>query len=133
MTALHTALLGALATAFTTSSIEARTALALVLTGAAAAFSILAVVYAALAAKPQTGGPDTSLIFFGRIQAMSPSEYYGHLKTADDEVLLADCASQIHRNAEIASIKHGHLAGGITSTFISGATWAAAIALLVKF
>jgi hypothetical protein len=131
--ALHTALLGGLAAAFTASSPASRTAWAYFGTLTAAAFSVIALVAAGCAVRPQTEGPDQSLMFFGRVTKMARAQYFQQLKSVGDDVLIADCASQIHRNAEIASDKYEYVSKAIYTSFVAGGAWILAIALLVKF
>lgn len=52
------------------------------------------------------GGPTRSLLFFGKIDALSEAEYEEQLKKATVEELFKDWAAQIHYNARIAQKKH---------------------------
>lgn len=130
--ALHTAALTGLAVAFTTAEAQGRTGWGLFCSVAAAICSVLALFFAALAVRPHKGGPPTSLVFFGRICAMSRHEYTAALTTANDKALLEDLAAQVHRNAEIASSKYGSLANSLNFTFLGSVFFVAAVCILVK-
>jgi hypothetical protein len=93
-------------------------------------FAAVAIVCAAMAVKPRTGGPARSLLFFGKVQAISEPDYGHRFKTATDEELLADYAAQIHRNAEIASAKHDWVGKAVMVSFLSAIPWLSAIGLL---
>lgn len=77
--------------------------------------SLLAsLVFCALAICPRVKSPNLSILFFGSISAHSSEEYTKRFETLDETEYLADLLKQVHRNAEIASIKFG---------FIKVATW----------
>lgn len=99
---------------------------------AAAIISVCVVFFAAVALWPRTTGPVVSLLYFGRIKELSLSEYGSKLKTMSEADFVDDIARQIHRNSEIAVIKFRWLSRAIEWSFISGAAWAIAIALLVR-
>lgn len=90
----------------------------------------VAIISAAMAVKPRTGGPASSLLFFGKVGGLSEPDYARRLKTATDEDLLADYSAQIHRNAEIASAKHDWVGKAMMISFMSAIPWLSAIGLL---
>lgn len=93
---------------------------------------VASLVSAAVVVKPQTNGPQTSLLFFGRIAQMHIADYSQALKMALEEDLLQDLSEQIHRNAEIALSKHLWIRLAIIWSFVSVIFWIAAISQLVK-
>ena len=90
----------------------------------------VAIFCAAMAVVPRTGGPDNSLLFFGRVQAFSELDYSHRFKSATDDDLLADWTAQIHRNAKIASAKHNWVAKAVMVSFMSALPWLVAIGLI---
>lgn len=90
----------------------------------------VAIICAAMAVKPRTGGPASSLLFFGKVGGLSEPDYTHRLKSATDEELLADYSAQIHRNAEIASAKHDWVGKAVMISFISAIPWLSAVGLL---
>jgi hypothetical protein len=93
-------------------------------------FAAVAIICAAMAVKPRTGGPARSLLFFGKVQDLSEPDYSNRFKTASDEELLEDWTAQIHRNAEIASAKHDWVGKAVMVSFMSAIPWLAAVGLL---
>jgi hypothetical protein len=90
----------------------------------------VAIICAAMAVKPRTDGPASSLLFFGKVRGLSEPDYAQRFKTATDEDLLADYSAQIHRNAEIASAKHDWVGKAVMISFMSAIPWLSAIGLL---
>ena len=132
MVALNTGLLGGLAAAFSTSKPELRTAWAFLLTLTAAMLSVIGVFCAAMAMHPRVGGPQKSLLFFGRIAAVNDSTYHLALMAATDGELIKDWTDQIHRNAQVAHKKYWWVKRGMGWSFVSAIPWVLAIGLLVK-
>lgn len=60
------------------------------------------------------------------------SEYCEKFGAVSEEELLSDLTSQIHRNAEIACDKYGHLGKAMRLALCFSVVWAVALALLVK-
>lgn len=71
-----------------------------------------------------------SLVFFKEIAARRADAYAQALTEKSDSQLLLDWARQIHRNAEIAEIKHGRLRWAVYATCVAVTPWVAAIILL---
>lgn len=90
----------------------------------------VAIICAAMAVKPRSDGPASSLLFFGKVGGLSEPDYAHRFKSATDEELLADYSAQIHRNAEIASAKHDWVGKAVTISFMSAIPWLSAIGLL---
>lgn len=126
--AIQTAMAGGLAAALSFST--QKTEWAITLTVAAFTCAICAFVCSAIALNPRTNGPDESLIFFGKIKTRSLDEYTQIFRTASDTDLLSDCTAQIHRNAEIADIKHHWVKNAIIWSFLTSPPWVGAILLL---
>src|SRR5206468_2040137 len=130
--AIQTALLSALAGAFTASNADARTATTYSLTAAAVVCAALAVIYAARATFPQTGGPARSMVFFGKIAEQSIANFRDGMRALEDKDLLVDLADQVHRNAEIASSKYKEVRKAIGWSFVTAVPWALAVGTLVR-
>jgi hypothetical protein len=127
---LDAAMISAAAAAYTAHS--SKTAWAIL---ASLLFGILVVSAlgcAAMVVKPQVGGPLTSFIFFGRIAEKTEGDYSNSLLAASDAELLSDLVAQVHRNAQIASIKHKWVRLAILWSFLASTAWIVAISQLVK-
>lgn len=129
--AIDTAMLGGLAAAF--ASTQEHTGWAIATCILALGLSGVGLFCAALAVFPRLDGPPDSMLFFGKVAAMKPSDYMTKLVQAPDEDLLSDWAMQIHRNAMIAKMKHGWVKLAVLWSFFSTPFWIAAVALLVKY
>ncbi|RYF41433.1 MAG: hypothetical protein EOO38_20715 [Cytophagaceae bacterium] len=86
-----------------------------------------------MAVLPRLRGPQNSLLFFGKVSELSSVAYVARFSLATDEELLDDWLAQVHRNAEIACLKHIWVRRSIAWSFISAPMWVGAIAMLVKF
>jgi hypothetical protein len=75
--------------------------------------------------------PPNSLVFFGEVSKQTCAEYTYALETASAADLLKDWARQIHRNAEIAAVKHRRLKLAMTGTFLALVPWSYSIVALV--
>nr|PZN75032.1 MAG: hypothetical protein DIU57_18600 [Pseudomonadota bacterium] len=128
---IDTAMLGALAVALGDVAPSERTICLIVISILAALPLALSVIFGALAVWPQTGGPESSFIFFGRIKEKSASDYRDLFRRVTEDDLLNDCLDQIHRNAEIASLKYGRIAISLKLAFLSLLFWVPAIVMLV--
>ncbi len=125
---IQVAMLAGLGAAFAAATKKSTWAL-----GSCTACVILAAVAigcAAMALKPRIGGPDRSLLFFGKVRALSGPDYIQSLQVVTDETLLADYSAQIYRNAEIANDKHDWVGKSVMISFLSAIPWLAAIGLL---
>lgn len=128
--AIQAAMVGALAAAY--GGAKQPEGSALFFTAFALLLSVMSVVCAALALFPRTDGPSSSFIFFGKIAAQTREEYVSRFGLASEAELLADCAQQIHRNAEIAGGKHEHVKRAMIWGFASVTPWVLAIWALVS-
>jgi hypothetical protein len=128
---IDTAMLGALAVAYSDLASGERTAWCVVLTILAAIPLAVSIVYGALAVRPQTDGPATSFIFFGRIKDLSIDKYRSEFVAANDDALLKDCLAQVHRNAEIANHKYKRIGSSMKLAFVGLPIWLIAVAVLV--
>jgi hypothetical protein len=124
------AMLGGLAAAY--SAVTNKTDFEYGFTVSTAALSFVAAACGAMCIKPRTDGPKHSLVFFGPITDMSSADYSDRFRLASDSELLADITEQIHRNAQIASIKHKWVQRATAWSFLSAATWAVSVGLLVR-
>lgn len=125
---IQVAMLAGLGAAF--AAVTKKSSWALGSCTASVLLSVVAIICAALAVKPRTGGPASPLLFFGKVGALSELDFAHRLKTATDEELLADYSAQIHRNAEIASAKHDWVGKAVVISFMSAIPWLSAIGLL---
>lgn len=128
--ALDTAVFAALATAYAaTKNPTAWASLASLATGA---LLVIALACAAISLFPRTDGPKQSLIFFGPVATEAYSDYIAALSDATLDKLHEDIAAQIHRNAEIAMLKHTWVRKSMRWSFLASAPWVIAIYLLVR-
>jgi Family of unknown function (DUF5706) len=128
--AIDSAMIAALATAFASTKTPATWA---VLLSIIALISIvIGIICCAAALLPRTEGPKNSLLFFGTISKVEPAEYLEALAAASEKSFLEDLAAQIHRNAEIACLKHIWVRRALGWSFFSAIPWVFAIALLVR-
>lgn len=123
------AMLGGLAAAF--SEAATKTCLIYTSSGLAAIFSTAGIACAAFSLLPRLNGPDQSLLFFGRVANVARTDYVARFKQSSDEDILNDWLDQIHRNAEIAKVKHFWVKKAIGLSFLGAIPWAIAIGLLV--
>ncbi|WP_157654844.1 Pycsar system effector family protein [Burkholderia ubonensis] len=128
---LNIAMLGGLSAAF--GAAQQKPAISIASTLIAAALSFTALICCALCVFPRVDGPVRSLLFFGRIAKEHRFDYVNALKTTTAEQILADWAEQIHRNADIALIKHTWVKKAMFFSFFCTPSWALSIYLLTKF
>ncbi len=88
-------------------------------------------IYGALAVWPQTDGPPTSFIFFGKIKNWTVDKYRTEYSAATEDSLLTDCLDQIHRNAEIACLKYGRITTSMKLAFLALPVWLVAVGMLI--
>lgn len=112
--AIDTAMFGGLAAAFAVSDASTRTTWAYLALLSSCVGLTLAVFCASMAAIPRMLGPVSSNIFFARIAEQPTHEFSDAFARLDDPVFLADLTTQIHRNAEIATVKHGWVRKSLT-------------------
>lgn len=130
--AFDTALIGALAAAFTSADPEVQTQWARLMCVGAGAGLVASVFCCAMALLPRTRGPLQSLTFFVRVAEHSPADYEHKFIAATEAERLQDLVTQIHRNAEIATDKFAFVKKALWSTFLSAAPWTMALALLSR-
>jgi len=123
-------MVSAIAAAYTTA--VSKSAWAILLSVVFGITIVAALVSAAVVVKPKTDGPPTSFLFFGKVAKMQRADYAQALQMASEETLLQDLCEQIHRNAEIALIKHEWIRLAILWSFVSAIFWMAAISQLVR-
>jgi hypothetical protein len=128
--ALDTALFAALATAYASAKSPVSWASLMSLT--AGVLLVISLACAAMSLFPRVDGPKESLVFFGQVSTKTHSDYVSALTAASLDGLHVDIAAQIHRNAEIARLKHGWVRKSMGWSFLAALPWAAAIYLLVQ-
>jgi hypothetical protein len=99
-------------------------------TTACVLLAAVAIICAAMAVKPRTDGPASSLLFFGKVQELSAPDFTYRFMNVTDEDLLADYSAQIHVNAQIARSKHDWVRKAVMVSFMSAIPWLSAIGLL---
>lgn len=122
---------GGLAAAYSSANVINRTDAAYFFIALACGCLISAASCAAAAALPRISGPIRSNIYFGRIASTSLVNFNHSFETLTDEALLQDLTTQIHRNAEIARLKHAWVLSSLEWTFSSAIPWTVAILLLM--
>lgn len=130
--ALDTAMLGGLAAAFAGSDYHLRTAWCYFFVVAATAGMAFALFCAGMAVIPRMRGPVSSMIFFGRVGEKDVDTYVDEFSKMTEKTFLADLATQIHRNSQIACEKHHWVRKSLFWSFLAAGAWIVAIALLVK-
>lgn len=123
-------MVSAVAAAYTTA--QNKTVWAILLSVFFGIAVVSGLICSAVVVRPQTDGPKSSFVFFGRIAEGSRSTYSDKLKSASDDELLHDLSEQIHRNAEISRDKHHWVRLAIIWSFVSGVFWMAAVSQLVR-
>lgn len=123
------AMLGGLAAAF--SDAGEKTCWMYALSIISVALAVAGLACAAFSVLPRLDGPERSLLYFGRVAGMQRADYLARFKQMSDEDMLDDWLDQIHRNAEIAKLKHMWVRRAMEWSFLSAIAWAIAIALLV--
>lgn len=130
--ALDTAMLGALATAFSAVSVGERIVWANVFSVIAAVCLLSALFCTAMSVLPRTDGPPSSFVFFGKIVKRAAADYADAFTRADTSSFLQDLLDQIHRNAEIACDKFRWVRNAMVWSFVALPPWVAAIGCLIK-
>ncbi len=125
---LDIAMLGGIAATFSAS--PTKTAWAYLMVIVACSLALIGLACAAYAVNPRLDGPTRSLLYFGRIAETTEPDYVQAFNRTTDEQILEDWLVQVHRNAEIATVKHRWVKRAIYSSFLSTPPWVIAIALL---
>jgi hypothetical protein len=129
--AVDTAMLAALAAAFSAAHAAGRTPWAWVFSVLGAAFLCFGVFCAAMALLPRITGPSESFIFSGCIIKNAAPDYADAFRRATAAKFLDDCLAQVHRNAQIASEKFDWVRAAILWSFIAVVPWVCALAILL--
>lgn len=127
---LNIAMLGGLAATYADASVRQQ-CLSFQFVTTAAILEILSTAFTAFAIFPRLDGPDRSLIYFGKITHLTLAEYNNEFRKASDNDFLSDLTEQIHRNAEIAKVKHIWVKRATITSFISSISWVLAIYTLI--
>lgn len=130
--AVDTAMLGALAAAFSAVQVGERTAWANVFSIVAAACLLFALFCGAMSVLPRTDGPPSSFVFFGKIVKRTAPDYADAFMHASEGAFLQDCLAQIHRNAEIACDKFRWVRNAMAWSFGGVLPWVGALACLMR-
>ncbi|KQT43815.1 MULTISPECIES: Pycsar system effector family protein [unclassified Methylophilus] len=128
---IQIAMFGGLAATYSTADIVNRSNAAYFFVALACGSLISAVSCAAAAAIPRISGPIRSNIYFGRIVKVPVASFNAAFEKLNDADFLQDLTSQIHRNAEIANLKHAWIRSSMEWTFGSAIPWSVAILLLI--
>lgn len=131
---IDTAMLGAVAVAFSSLPPVDRTTGAGVAAVLAAIPLVAAIFFAALVVLPRVEGPDTSFVFFGKVAKNNEqsADYDVSFRAASTDNFLEDCLAQIHRNAQIASEKFKWVRSSMICTFLAVLPWAVALGMLAR-
>jgi len=127
---LDVAMLVGLSAAF--NSAPVKTPWAFLFTAVAAVLLVIAVGCAAAVLFPRLAGPQRSLLFFGRVAQLPAADYAERFQEATEQELLTDWTEQIHRNAQIAAVKHKWVVRAMAWSFAGAVPWLAAILASVK-
>ncbi len=130
--AINTAMLGALAAAFSALPSKEHSAWANLLSFVAAACLLSAVFCTAMSVLPRTDGPPKSYVFFGKIVKRSAADYLDAFQRADDSAFLDDCIDQVYRNAEIACAKFRWVRSAMMWSFAALLPWIISLLSLRK-
>lgn len=130
--AIDTAMLGALAAAFSALPSADHIAWANLFSFVAAACLLVAVFCTAVSVLPRTDGPPNSFVFFGKIVKRTAADYLDAFRRADGNAFLDDCLDQVYRNAEIACTKFRWVRNAMMWSFAALLPWVAALACLMK-
>lgn len=125
---LDIAMLGSIAGTFSAS--PTKTAWAYVMVISACCLAMIGLACAAYAVNPRLDGPPRSMLYFGRVSAIAEPDYVEAFNRASLEQVLEDWLAQVHRNAQIATLKHRWVKRAIYSSFLSAPPWVIGIALL---
>jgi hypothetical protein len=128
--AIDTAMVAALAAAYTSAKVA--TPWAVTFSVGAAILIVIAMACAAMSLLPRISGPQSSLLFFGAVSQSRAADYVAALAGVSDDQLQADLALQVHRNAEIATVKHRWVRRSVAWSFLTALPWAFAVGLLVR-
>lgn len=130
--AINTAMLGGLGAALGASTSAMRTEWASIFAVAAAVSLASGIVCAAMVVLPRLNGPETSLLYFGKVGVLQDRFYIDQFKQAPESDLLADCLAQIHRNAQIAIEKYAWVRVAMAWSFLAVLPWATSIMMLLN-
>ncbi|WP_234196796.1 Pycsar system effector family protein [Pseudacidovorax sp. NFM-22] len=126
------AMLGGLFAAWT--NIQSHPAWSVLLASACVGLLCAAVLCGAMCLMPRTLPAEyISGLYFGQIAEIRNSADFAdahRLKT--QQQLLDDWLRQVHRNAQIATLKHSWVRKSLIFSFLGAACWVGAVAILVK-
>lgn len=102
-------------------------------TGTVSTLLLLAsILMLAFVSFPRTDGPKGSNIFFGGIAQQDLTKFADGLANTTAEDSQRDIATQIHRNAEIASTKYGFLKWAFILMFLGMPVWLISVFFLYQ-
>lgn len=124
--AIDTAMLAGLGAIFTQSG--QKTTASYIFGGLALLLIVVGFFCAALVLKPRLrGGPDWSMLYFGRIAEVSWESFDREFSSAQGEDFLKDLTGQIHLNARIAQRKHEWVTHCLNWSLVGALVWLLAI------
>lgn len=129
--ALDTAMLGALAAAFSALEPSGHSVWVKIITTVPAVCLGVAIICAAMSVVPRVTGPAMSFIFFGKVAQRNVVDYVEAFRKATEAELLDDCLAQIHRNAQIACDKFDWVRASMLWSFAAVLPWTLALGFLI--
>jgi hypothetical protein len=93
---------------------------------------LLSLCYAAAALLPRPEGPQTSMLYFGRVAEVPRADYVVKLSAVTDVQLLGDFAEQVHRNAEIAKEKFKNVRLSMLLGFLAMPAWVISVIAMMN-
>jgi hypothetical protein len=94
----------------------------------------LAVLFAAIALIPRLSpAPHKSGLFFGEISEQGAHDFVEATRKKTPDEILDDWLYQVHRNAQIADLKHKWVKRAVMLSFVGSLAWALAVYCLIKF
>ncbi len=91
---------------------------------------VFSIIFLGLSTFPRTSGPKNSLIYFGGISRNSLEEFKSKALKLTSSAYTEDLINQIHRNAQIASIKHTAIKRSIICLYLVIIPWAYTVYIL---
>jgi hypothetical protein len=127
---MNTTMLAVLAALVTSHEISNGWLIALVILSAAG--MLMSLLFLSLSSFPRTSRPAKSIVFFGAITAVDPSEYTQRVNTITNEEYIDDLADQCYRTATIATQKFRWIQRAQLAWYGSLTPWLLTVYMLFK-
>jgi hypothetical protein len=127
---MNTTMLAVLAALITSHEISSGWLIGLVVLSAAGL--LMGLLFLSLSSFPRTSRPAKSIIFFGAISSMDPSEYTQRVRTVTNDEYIDDLADQCHRTAVIATEKFRWIKRAQLAWYGSLTPWLLTVYMLFK-